>query len=790
MRFDFVESADGTRLSKRYAIGDDGLVDTPYPMVMYLTSLRIEAGTTSELFAELKPRAEAGQALMKGNLSRGIRGESRAGLTNPAAPTHWVCLDLDFEDGWPDVDTFIAELNPAWANTSYIWQHSASAGIKHPIGLRGHLIILLEQSVTPVDLKLWLTMRNLELPGLAERIELAANGQSLKYPLDISTCQNDKALFIASPILRHIDDPIAERYVLKTKHKDRAPLPSVIPGQTDVQTSVDAKVAELRKHAGLPRQKARYKTNAGEQILVNPDGANVTDVKQERGFVYVNLNGGDSWGYYFPENKPQILYNFKGEPPVYLEGIAPDFYRSYVESLSAQRHGGVVKPYAFRDPKRDTYFNVLYRPDTDEIEFAYPASSRQKLVDFMGQYAEPIAEYIEDWTVEFNPTELRALDEQAQWMNTYRPSEYLRHADQLTPTDTIPPICDRVITSVTGGDQASKDYFMNWLACLFQKRSKLGTAWVFHGTTGTGKGILLTRILQPLLNHDHVPQWTSQHVEENFNAALESSVLLWLDEFHVDSSRQARSLMDKLKAYVTEDQMAIRAMRSNTYMVPSYLNLIIATNHPDPLALDTNDRRFNVAPPQERSLVITRAEIDAIQDELPMLASHLWNYDADFEKAGNPLENQARLNMIKAAQTSVDAFFNALREGNLDFFLEFLRSGSLNQYDLVRYNHFEAVLKKWCSAIQNPLDDGAIKVLRDDLGVVYEYCVGKPTTPSKLSRMCKIQRLEITRMRLPGDKKLVQGLYIRFRHYDEEIVDDVLNSTEDYEPFQVLHGYQ
>jgi hypothetical protein len=52
----------------------------------------------------------------------------------------------------------------------------------------------------------------------------------------------------------------------------------------------------------------------------------VTGVRRARGFVYLNLNGGDSWGYYFPESNPEILRSFKGEPPVRLADIAPDFW--------------------------------------------------------------------------------------------------------------------------------------------------------------------------------------------------------------------------------------------------------------------------------------------------------------------------------------------------------------------------------------------------------------------------------------------------------------------------------
>jgi hypothetical protein len=52
----------------------------------------------------------------------------------------------------------------------------------------------------------------------------------------------------------------------------------------------------------------------------------VTGVRRARGFVYLNLNGGDSWAYYFPESNPEIVRSFKGDPPVRLADFAPGLW--------------------------------------------------------------------------------------------------------------------------------------------------------------------------------------------------------------------------------------------------------------------------------------------------------------------------------------------------------------------------------------------------------------------------------------------------------------------------------
>ena len=216
----------------------------------------------------------------------------------------------------------------AFFRGDYVLHHSSSAGITAKPGLRAHVFVQMATPVAPAQLKLWLRHLNLTVPGLREQVRLSANGMTLSYPLDVTSCQNDKLLFIADPVVEGLEDPLAGRRFelcgrgvesidLRTEHLD--------PGA--VQRSADAQVSELRAKAGLPERRARYVTLPGrERLLANPEPATVTGVRRARGFVYLNLNGGDSWAYYFPDANPDVLYSFKGEPPMRLEDIAPELW--------------------------------------------------------------------------------------------------------------------------------------------------------------------------------------------------------------------------------------------------------------------------------------------------------------------------------------------------------------------------------------------------------------------------------------------------------------------------------
>jgi hypothetical protein len=181
----------------------------PLPSVRRFWSFTRNAADLDQLYALLVTHAEAGHCLLKGSAGPPLRHESRAGRTDPNAPTDLLVLDLDFDQGFADIDKFLEAIG--LGGVSYVLHHSSSAGITAQPGLRAHVFIQLATPVAPVQLKLWLRHLNLTVPGLREQVSLSANGMTLTYPLDVTSCQNDKLLFIADPVVQGLEDPLAGR---------------------------------------------------------------------------------------------------------------------------------------------------------------------------------------------------------------------------------------------------------------------------------------------------------------------------------------------------------------------------------------------------------------------------------------------------------------------------------------------------------------------------------------------------------------------------------------------------
>jgi hypothetical protein len=124
MKITFLAASDGTCMAKSFARSSGTVVTKPYPLVKRFWSFTRNAANLDQLYALLVTHAEAGQCLLKGQLDRPLRHESRAGRTDPSAPTDLLVLDLDFDQGFADIDAFLETIR--LDGVSYGLHHSSS----------------------------------------------------------------------------------------------------------------------------------------------------------------------------------------------------------------------------------------------------------------------------------------------------------------------------------------------------------------------------------------------------------------------------------------------------------------------------------------------------------------------------------------------------------------------------------------------------------------------------------------------------------------------------------------
>lgn len=745
-------------LTKTYRKHKTRVEKSSYPHVDRFTSHSAEVSSLSDFFAAIGEHASQGHCLLKGLISSSLEDESRAGATERNGQTEWVCLDIDgVETDSPD--DFMDAIG--LGNLSYIVQFSPSHGISDDL-LHCHIFVMLEKPTSAPLLKQWLIDINFNSQLLNSQFKLSPSQNFLSWPLDITTCQNDKLLYIAPPTLVGIEDPVpTDRYQLVRKKSDRLRLPANISSVSANRQRIDEKINELRVGLQLPKRKTSKYTNAGPiEYLNNPDQCTVTGIKIDRGYVYLNLNGGDSWGYYHPEDKFDFIFNFKGEPVYKTKDLIPEYWSDCLRDLEKQEEEGqVTTHFAFRDFNSAKYFNGYYEPTTREV-FIAQATSEKQLSDYMAENGRVMPAAVPIWRMEFLPNENFVIEKcpsKQGWsarLNTFSPSEYLQRLPAKNPE--MPPVIGRVIRHALGGSDIVFNAFINWLAVAIQDRKAIGTAWLLSGVPGTGKGLLCHKILKPMMGHNYVVQRRMDELDDKFNDYLEECLFFFVDEVELPEMKNANMIEAKIKNLITEETISLRGMHRASRTVPNHVNWILSSNMADPLTLTHSDRRYNVADFQPQKLIITEAEIDSIAGELQEFCDYMRRFKASRDKAREVILTAQRERLIHIATTTIELAAKAVVNGNLQYFFDELPTDKV-AYINPRQQMKLGLYKEVLGDILREPNVGAIG--RDALHVLFDYLI--PETPSsgnKFTSMLKHYELHVSPCRVVGNNSIVRGV--------------------------------
>lgn len=775
MKLTFLEAL--VPLTKIYKKVQGELVKEPYPLVTDVTSHEVDVPDLKAFERALVQHASMGHCLLKGNVSRALTRESRAGTTTTDASTAWVCLDID---GLPDtykgaqvtIDSLLHDLG--YGDVSYLAQWSASYGIENN-NLRAHVYMLVDKDTAAPLLKQWLIQLNLDTAVLYDSLRLTKTGNAISWPLDITTCQNDKLIYITPPVLKGLKDPMAGKQRVQYVKKPKAKLSidiskiSLARNAERVRNVLDS----LRQTAGLPKKKVTYRTVGATEIMSKPDACVITGKKEERGFVYFNLNGGDSWGYFHPETNPDFIYNFKGEPTYLTKELLPDYWADLHSRGAGGRKPNANLPnsqgeicMAFLDPESDKYWRGTYDTNADHLQLT-PTNSLTTLR--MYAKANGIVfpdDVVPEWSLVFDPHDNVRVDVKNQVVNLYQPTKYMRA--QAREVKQCPKTIKKVIHHVVGSNDEAFDRFINWLAYVLQERDVAITAWVMHGVSGTGKGTLLSRILRPLFGEEHVAIPRMSELDKEFNSFINRSLLVVVDEFEAAALQSEKGVMADLKRYITEKLVQLRVMRQDARKVRNYSAWIFFSNAQAPVNIPRHDRRFNVGHYQTQKLAITDAELARIDKELQDFHDFLLYYKVDKNLVFEPLQNKDRDDLIDLTESTLDTVTNAFMNGTMAHFVDALPTDNRylgNAMDNAKVADYKSVITEILDRTDR--NTGVCNMARDEFKVVYTYLVGKtiPDSPNKFTSLLKHHRLLMNKVRVNG--KPVVGAQVIWKDISE-----------------------
>lgn len=782
-----------------------------YPRVKRMNSSSHYVADTrdglDEMFDLFRTHAQTGAAFLKGNLRKPLENESRAGHTDKFALTQLLVIDVDGLpiDSLPKAPFSEADvtqtarrvlryLPETLQNTSCIAHAGSSFGIADG-KVSMHLIFMLSRPVGPEGLKEWLISLNFENEMLNSLLTLTPQNVAIKYIIDPVLANNTHLLFIADPVFKDRKSPFdnnADRWVIidNGPHKfDLIPLLAEICPQQN-RLTIDKKMDELRKDKGLHkfRPKMRVVTgHTGEKIRVisNPDAMRVEYAHENDEFVYFNVNGGDSNAYFCPKHNPDIIYNFKDEPPFELARANPAIHEWYTEKYAdVIRERSPVLPVVFRDFKTDHHYAVLVDPSKDSIE-RMAEIQKQNIDDWMAELGRSVPSPIPTWDIDFDTQNEVVFDSVNQRINRFQLAPDLRNPQELMPQyickfgeggDPLKELCPviyKIIWSMCGAQELEFEYFLNWLAATLQLRCKLSTAWVFSGVPGTGKGLFYQYILAPMIGNNYARKKRIDHLEDKFDAHTAEALYIIYDEFHLSDSASAGKILNKIKDDIANESGDVRAMRQEAVHSKLWANYIFFSNHNDVIRIEEGDRRFNIAPPQMQSLKKrfpeVTGQIKQIPDELPRFASFMMNFIINEEAARTCIENDAKEAMKESAMGWHEQYCLAMRRGDLDYFIDDLveASASTDVGAIYAQNSAKKIVLSW---IADALESRQSRVPVILLHEVYNALAPQEITRKKFVTLLGKNNIRVDRIQFDGIRE--RGITVTFfskSRTDEEL---------------------
>lgn len=466
-------------------LADGTLYKTPYPMVANFTSETVPIKDITEFHKHLLNRASSAKkpCLLKGTLATPLVMESRKGTTNTNDSTSWVCLDID-DAKFSSPEEVMRALG--LETISYVVQYSSSYKLGTNKNLSCHIFFILSKAVAAPQLKAWLMHLNLTVAALETTITLSKSNASLHWPLDISTCQNDKLIYTAHPIFKGMESPIRNderiQLVIKKNHLYDVSKMELKPIES-LKLVAKEKLNDLRTKAGIAPLKVKSKMVGEYEVQTGVGEIAAYEVIDCGEYNRLNLNGGDSQAYWHPKSDATYLHNFKGEASLLLKEVLPNYYADLVRNAKANdatpsAQGDLLL--AFREKVTASYWKGTWNPTTLVLDINTVKSELQ-LDHFLQGHGRSLGAFIPEWQIIFDPQNPLVVDEDNKIINTFLPTAFMRQGKKNKKGDF--PVIQRVLDSAVGTGEV-QTHFLNWLAVVWQQKRKPLTAWVLHGTEG------------------------------------------------------------------------------------------------------------------------------------------------------------------------------------------------------------------------------------------------------------------------------------------------------------------
>ena len=312
----------------------------------------------------------------------------------------------------------------------------------------------------------------------------------------------------------------------------------------------------------------------------------------------------------------------------------------------------------------------------------------------------------------------------------------------------VPKYTGMLTKHICGDDQDVYDLLINHLAFMVQKRVKMRVAFLFQGTQGTGKGFWFNFVLAQIFGRNYCAAVLQKVFVKEFNLFLESNFCILVDEVEANFSETNNEITRVLKQVIADTHISVEGKGVDIRNGKNNANIFFATNKRNGVHIEPGDRRFIVAPRQEKKIydmpwwTDDEAMIELLKSETEEFIAYLKSYQIDLSKVNRPFDNPAKEALIDLSKTNADYFFDAVKEGNWEWLSENIVPDPL---PMSMSCNIENIL----SRIKHES-----RVSRDDLNDIYNNIHGKQLLPGGFTRLCKLHGLAIKQLWIDNANKI------------------------------------
>ena len=321
-----------------------------------------------------------------------------------------------------------------------------------------------------------------------------------------------------------------------------------------------------------------------------------------------------------------------------------------------------------------------------------------------------------------------------------------------------------------------KEYFINWLSTSFNTLRKNGTAIVLRGIQGAGKNVLYEQIIEYAIGKNYCLTIGNDDLKTNFNASLENRLFVLANEIKGDF-RDGNSSYEKLKQYITDEEMRVEQKGIDSRKIKNYFNMLIFSNNQTPLQVQGGDRRYTIYETNniplkqkvEQDLKIDMSNfIKDLREERESFVEDLLLYNFDLNRATTCENTEEKERIYRASMTKIEILNDKIKNQDMQFFndiLEILENE--NEDDVLEY-----MVTKKIPVINNSIlesllfmqkdikEDSKMNLIKNKyLVFLYHFFVSKTDTTTKMGS-------HLTSFFGKSFNTRKQNIQVRFRHID------------------------